>query len=57
MGEDVSFELETSVIDEFEMGEDVEDMDYALGQLFDWADENNVWIERDSAVSMAEGKK
>jgi len=46
MGEDVSYELETSVIDEFEMGEDVEDMDYALGQLFDWADENNVWIEK-----------
>jgi hypothetical protein len=46
MGEDISMELETSVIDEFQAGEDVEDMDYALGQLFDWADENNVWIEK-----------
>lgn len=35
-----------NIIDEFEMaGDDVEQFDYAMGLLYDWADENDVWVK------------
>lgn len=38
----------SSIIDEFYMceGGDVEDVDYALNQLYDWGDYHKVWINR-----------
>lgn len=51
LGEEGEYELSEfqNIIDEFEMLDpdpEPEEVDYPLGLLYDWADENNVWIDQ-----------
>ena len=43
---DALYELETRVLDELNMIDDEPDeIDYVLQELYDWADDYNVWVE------------
>lgn len=57
MDDDVLMELSTNVIDEFQASDDVEDLDFALAELYEWADEYDVWIERMEATPMSLNEK
>ena len=50
LGDDARMEYE-NFADEIMMADNAEDFDYVLSDIYDWADNNNVWIGEDGEVA------
>ncbi|MFW6225867.1 MAG: hypothetical protein ACOC1K_04010 [Nanoarchaeota archaeon] len=46
LGGDAVHELDVEIVDELKMVDDVEEVDYILSDLYNWADDYNVWLEQ-----------